>query len=161
MPICPSCKTNQARRKDGMCPNCLEDIIIYEGEWYLEAEGAPTQQILSTFEDCVSHKLSTTTRNVLWSVRKGTEKYKRELGFAKILLEQCDMDLDFAKQVLAEAFYGAKFAWKDRQSLKSVLGDSSLIIAIVRAKQREEDAKQRREQSAYEKVMSGEDIFND
>lgn len=161
MPTCPNCKTQQTRRQDGMCPNCLEDVILYEGEWFLASEGAPTQQILTLFEEYVSEKLSTTTRNIVWNVRKGTAKYRRELGFAKQLLEQCDMDIELAKEVLEESFYGKNFAWKNRQSIKSVLGDTSLIIAIVRAKNREEKEKQLKEQKALEKVMAREDIFDD
>lgn len=161
MPFCPNCKTKQTRRTDGMCPNCLEDVILYEGEWFLKSEGAPTQQILTLFEEYVSEKLSTATRNVVWDIRKGTAKYRRELGFAKTLLEQCDMDIELAKDVLEEAFYGKRFAWKNRQSLKSILGDSSIIIAIAKAKRKEEEEKKRKDQEAIEKVMAREDIFND
>jgi hypothetical protein len=144
-----------------MCPNCLEDIILYNGGWYLASEGSPTQQILTLFEDYVSEKLSTATRNVVWDIRKGTAKYRRELGFAKQLLEQCDMDIEIAKEVLHEAFYGNRFAWKNRQSLKSILGDAGIIIAIVRAKKKEEEEQQRREKKALEQVMTREDIFDD
>ena len=161
MPICPNCNTKQTRRTDGMCPNCLEDVILYEGEWFLESEGAPTQQILSLFEDYVSEKLSTSTRNISYSVRKGTAKYRRELGFAKQLLEECDLDIDLAKDVLDEAFNNSRFAWKNRQSIRSVLGDSGIIIAIVKAKNREEEEKLRKEKEALDKVMAKEDIFND
>lgn len=158
MPICPSCGTKQSRRADGMCPNCLADIILYKGEWYLASEGSPNQIIVALFEQYVSEKLSTSSRKVVWDIRKGTERHKRELGFAKQLLKDCG-DLETTKEILHEAFYGEKFGWKSRQSLKSVLGDASLLLAIVRAKQTEENQKAHKEQQAFDQVMSREDIF--
>lgn len=144
-----------------MCPNCLEDVILYEGEWFLESEGAPTQQILSLFEEYVSEKLSTATRNVVWDIRKGTAKYRRELGFAKQFLQECDMDMELAKEVMHEAFYGDKFAWKNRQSIKSILGDAGILVAITKANIRAEEETRRKDKEALEKVMAREDIFDE
>ena len=162
MPVCPNCETEHARRVDKMCPTCYEDIILYEGQWYLASEGSPTQVILSLFEELVSEKLSNSSYgNVVWDVRKGSAKHKRELGHARKILEECGGDLEYAKEVLQEAFHGKDFAWKRRQSLTSVLGDLSFLQAIIKARHKAKEEQISKEQEAFKQAMSREDIFND
>lgn len=160
MPICPSCYTNQTKRKNGECPNCGEEIIIYDGYWYSASVGSPTQAIVTLFEQLVSKKLSTPTRNVRWSIPKGTEKHKRELGYARTILEKSKGSLDWANGVLQRAFYNEKFSWKNRQSLLSVLGDFDLLDAIMEAESLELEERDRKAEDAYNSVMNREDLFS-
>lgn len=159
MYICPICKTEQKKRKGKECGNCGQEIIIYEGKWYDARQGTPIQVILKVFEQEVSTKLSTPTRRIVWDIPRGSEKYKRESGLAKIIFDKCGRDLELTKEALQEAFYGTRFAWKQRQSLASVLGDLSFILAILRAKREESEAEKNREKQAIESVLRGEDIF--
>lgn len=95
--ICPECKTEQSRRKDGACPNCGTPVDIYKTIWYRAGKNSPPAQLVTALEKATRKNLSSKKlMTVPFSIPRRGPKYKREVRMAEKLLEEADWDVDAA-----------------------------------------------------------------
>jgi len=108
--ICPECKTEQQRRKNGSCPHCLTRVEIFTASdgtklWVRQGEDTPNKQLLEFWFGRLSERLSQEQgRRVTFRLHpyKQKAKYRRELARAEDFLMQADWDLPLAKKALGE-----------------------------------------------------------
>ena len=160
MPICPSCKQEFDRRKNGECPGCGTAVQNYNGRWYREEIGSPTIAILEHFEKRVSMKQrAERDAPVNYRIPRKGDRFRRELVVAERLLDSAD-DIDVVLKTIDFLFDDRQFNFKSRSSLMGIEKDFGLAMAIVIAVQEAEEAKRKQDTSAIDKILRRENIFS-
>lgn len=154
MPTCPECKGEFRQRKDGACPGCGLDVILYRGHWFSKEEGNPTVRILKTWEKLMSIRLRSS-----FSIPEKLARYRTELVHARNLLELAEWDLDLSKRAVEILFNDDRFLWKTYSSILHMWNDFPVALTIARAQREEEEREIRRQDEAWAEMESMEDIF--
>lgn len=156
MPVCPACHEDHRTRKEGHCPGCGAEVILFEGGWYLAGQDTnPPLEIVEAFEAHVRKQLS-----VPYQIPRKSGKYQRAIALAKRMLEDAGGDLELALAAVEIAFTHPKLNWKTRTSFLSLTGDFDVALAIAAARQSRKDAKAGREKAVFEQITQGESIFS-
>ena len=160
MAICPSCKTDQARRKAGCCPNCGAEVEIHGGRWYQAGLGSPTVAILEWFENRVTTKLrqSGPEATVFTIPRKGA-RWQRELVAAGRCLDSADGDYDLVLEALELLFSHKRFSWKNIHTMMYVDADFTVALAMAKAARAQREAEEQRTGAVVGRLLQKEDIF--
>lgn len=134
MPVCPECRTDQARRVQGECPNCNTPVSLYKGRWYRTENGNPAVQILECFERLYSKKLSSQRdKPIRFNFPRKSPQYHRNMVIAEKLLEEADFDIDTTVEALRLLFEDNHFSWKSFSSLLMVRNDWPTAVALARS----------------------------
>lgn len=160
MPICPSCKGEFEKRKNGGCPGCGTPVNVYNGYWYLETIGSPTVALVEEFENQVSRVQSALRQvPVIYRITRKGARYRRELVVAQRLLEAADGDYELTKEALVFLFFDPQFNFKTRVSLIGIERDYGLALSIVTALREEANKRELANEAALRDIMESEDIF--
>jgi hypothetical protein len=160
--ICPNCKQEATRRRNGACPNCGVEVGIHDGVWYLSGPNSPNLTILKYFEQRVrKHQSALRGRHVPFRFRKKGVGYKQELVAAGRLFKQADYDLELVKDSIDILFSDPDFSWKLRTSMMYIAKDFNLALAIAHTNKQRKEEERAREMDAEERILSRENIFAD
>lgn len=160
MPVCPSCKKEQAKRVSGACPNCHAQVEVHNGRWFQTGTGSPNVAIVRHFEKLVSGSLSRGRPDkVVFSIPIIGLRYKRELVAAGRLLELCDYDLELVKSTLDLIFVDRRFSWKTRNTLLYIESEFVVALALVRANQKLQSQAAAEEHKVLTQVLQRENVF--
>ncbi len=154
MPICPNCKGEFTRRKEGNCPECKIEVILYRGHWFSKTDGNPTVKIMTTWERLMSIRLGKP-----FSIPEKLHRYRTELVHARNLLELADWDLALSKKAINILFNDPQFLWKTYASILQMWNDFPVALTMARAQREEEEKEIRRQEEAWAEMESMEDIF--
>jgi hypothetical protein len=161
MPICPNCKTEQTKRKDGGCPRCGTPVQVFGGRWYREEIGCPTVSLLEHFERRVSKRQSAMKGfPVKFTIPRKSLRYKRELVQAERMLDAAEGDYDAAMRALDILFEDPQFSFKTRTSLIGILIDYNLSVAIATAEKLAKEKVAQKQAEYIDKVYSCENIWS-
>lgn len=133
MPICPNCNTQQARRKEGACPNCAIPILIHDGEWFAHGAESPGMILLEHFEQRASERQSLLRDTTIhFQIPRKGLSFQRELVAARQLLTRAGNNLELALRTIDVLYSNATFSWKNRSSLLQLHFDFDLALVIDR-----------------------------
>lgn len=158
---CPSCYTQQTRRKPGgRCPNCNLKVNVYNGVWYPASIGAPTEALIKLFEKLVSKQMSAgRPKPVVFQLpRKGTA-WSREQGIAQRMLNDADNNFELAQEALQILFTDTRFSFKTRSSLMFITTDWPLAVAVARSNIEQRKQAEQKNSTILDKILTKEDIF--
>lgn len=161
MPICPNCRTNQTRRRDGVCPACGTPIKIHKGFWYRDTQGSPPSQLLKFFLGLVSDNISRDKQfRVQYEIPEKSLRWVREMVLADRILLKTDGDIELAKETIQTLFTEKQWSWKTYTSLGTIYADFDLALALVKSRRVALKKIAAKERSFAEKVQNKEDIFS-
>ena len=163
MPVCPHCKTQQARRRLNACPGCGKPIQVVDGEWIAEyGDISPSTVILNHFCDLVSEQQSARAGcEITYRIPRRGNIWRREIHIAQALFVEADSDMELALKSLNRLFTDPQFAWRSRNSLLLLRRDYSLSLAIERGLRTKRAAQADREAHFFDSVSERAQIFSD
>lgn len=154
MPVCPGCKQEFPRRKNGACPGCGIPVRIRDGQWYSLTEGAPNIRLLEYWEKCIAERL-----NSPFSIPRKSERYKREAKFAQDLLAEAGYDIDLALQGIWVIFNDKHFSFKLPTTLLFIRHDWLAALTIARRILKERRKQEELDRKRYEEYKEMEDLW--
>ena len=159
MPVCPACKTEQKKRKDGACPNCGARIEIHDGLWFHLGTGSPSLKVVRHLEKCITDAVNKgRERKIIFTIPEKSAQFKRELVTASRYIDQAGGDVDLVIDALDILFTHKRFSWRSWNSLIG-MRDFSLALAIAKANREQALARNIASNTAYQAVMQKENIF--
>lgn len=161
MPICPNCKTDQDKRKDGRCPACKTPVEIHKGYWFRAELGSPTVAFVELFEKLVSEQQSVKRKlDVVWRIPRKSSRYRIELVHAEKLLELADYNFELADQSLRFLFTDRQFNWKNYSTLRFVESDYVVAMSVVKPMLELKQEKDTKSQNVLKKIEKMDDLFS-
>lgn len=161
MPICPECKTDQPKRKDGRCPACSTPVEIHKGYWFRTEIGSPTVALVELFENLVSEWQSNKRRlNVVWKIPRKSGRYKLELVSAERLLELAEYNYELAEKSLRFLFTDSQFNWKNRNTLVYIDADFVIALSVVRPMLEAKQEKESKSLKVLRQIEEMDDLFS-
>lgn len=160
MPLCPSCKTEQTRRKEGCCPQCGTEVSIHKGLWYRTDLGNPNEALIKHLEKLQSER-QTLKRGfrVIYTIPRKGERFRVEMGTAARLLEITDGDLELAKETITILFKDDEFSWKNHTSMMTLQSDWPMALAIARGRLEEKSKREATEQAYVEELLNDPPLY--
>lgn len=132
MPLCPSCKTEQAKRKGGKCPSCGVSITLDRGEWML---GDPklTSRFIKSWDRNQRVRL-----RVDFFISTRSLAYGAEIKFASKLITEAG-SIDTALEALNYYYTDKRFSWINTNSLRYLYNSWGTVLALVRKEQEKKE----------------------
>lgn len=160
MPVCPACKTEQKKRKDGACPNCGARIEIHDGLWFHLGTGSPSLKVVRHLEKCITDSVNKgREKKIIFTIPEKSAQFKRELVTASRYIDQAGGDVDLVIEALDILFAHKRFSWRSWNSLLQMMRDLPLAITIAQANRELVLARSRVDSTAFQSVMQKENIF--
>lgn len=156
MSLCPNCKGEFARRKEGKCPECGIDITLYQGRWFNTNGKSPVTIIFRKWESLLSDRLSTQ-----FFIPEKSSRYKAEMRHTINLLDLSEWDVEGTLRALEILFTDPRFTWKTYASVIQMWSDFPVALAIAKELMGQDEQQQHALDRQWENLEAMEDVFND
>ena len=152
--ICPACKGEFARRKEGACPGCGVKITLYQGRWFDTNGKSPVTIIFRKWETLLSDRLSTQ-----FFIPEKSGRYKAEIRHIINLLDLSEWDMKGTLRALEILFTDPRFNWKTFSSVIQMWNDFPVALAIARDLIKREEEERLALEKQWKDLDAMEDLF--